>query len=66
MSTPSFSPAPCFAKLLARLSGMENVIKMLKYISHSKILMFTFFKLWKDNTTLNLPINITGVTIFSI
>ena len=43
---------------------MENVIEMLKYISHSKILIFTFFKLWKDNTTLNLPINITGVTIF--
>ena len=49
-----------------RLSGVEKVIKMLKYISHSKILISTFFKFWKDNATLNLSINITGGTIFFI
>ena len=45
---------------------MENVIKMVKYISHPKILISAFFKLRKDDTTLNLPINITGGTRINI
>ena len=39
---------------------------MVKYISHPKILISAFFKLRKDDTTLNLPINITGGTRINI
>ena len=50
--------------------GNEKCLKGKKKFCEKKIIysenILAFFKFWKDNTTLNLLINITRFKIFSI